>query len=303
MATAQDADARLLRALRSGPGWLSLPALSGMTGLTPAQIEREIAGLRGAGFTIDTDAAGGCRLLAAPEQLIPADLIAGLPENQTVIGREILMFKETNSTNDLAAQAGADGLAEGLVIFAEKQRAGRGRLGRSWQSPPRQGLWFSVLLRPTAPVDFWPELTFCAALAVAEAAEAETGCAATIKWPNDVLIAGRKVCGILLESHQARPPGFVVIGIGLNVRQQTEDFAPELRERATSLRLAAGGERNVSRRSAAIAVLARLEHHYGGWPANGTEIQRFCHLRGSVQPATLPTNCQWVPVLTRAELT
>ena len=162
-----------------------------------------------------------------PPRLNAAGIRAGLPEDVT-IGREILVFEETDSTNDLARRAGDDGIAEGLVIFAESQRAGRGTQGRQWSSPPSQGLWFSVLLRPEAvTVERWPELTFCAALAVAETAEYATGLPARIKWPNDVLLRDRKVAGILVECHHRQSPGFVVLGIGLNVLQRPEDFDPE----------------------------------------------------------------------------
>jgi BirA family biotin operon repressor/biotin-[acetyl-CoA-carboxylase] ligase len=286
MATARDADARLLRAFRSEPGWMAKPALGERAGLALAQIVQGIAGLRAAGYEFGANAAGDCRLTSAPERLIAADLLAGLPAEGAVIGREIIVLEETDSTNDLAAKAGDDGLPEGIVFFAERQRAGRGRLGRSWQSPPYQGLLFSVLLRPAAPLERWPELTFCAALAVAEAVEAETGRAAAIKWPNDVLVDGRKVCGILLEIHQGCPAGCVVIGIGLNVRQRSDDFPPELRERASSLESMAAPGKAVLRRAAAISVLERLEHHYRGWPANCREIEQACRARGCVEPAT-----------------
>ena len=209
------------------------------------------------------------------------DLIrAGLPE-EVVVGRQILVFEETDSTNDLAARAGEDGLAEGLVIFAESQRAGRGTSGRKWVSPPRRNLLFSVLLRPeSVPVSRWPELTFCAALAVARAAEEMTGQRVRIKWPNDVLIDGRKVAGILLESHQRKAPGFVVVGIGLNVLQRREDFDPEIRARAGSLAMAAGAGREVRRETVAAAVLVKLGELYRCWPNGLTEIMAECERRG-----------------------
>jgi BirA family biotin operon repressor/biotin-[acetyl-CoA-carboxylase] ligase len=201
-----------------------------------------------------------------------------------VVGREVLVFEETNSTNDLAARAGRDGAGEGLVIFAETQTAGRGRLGRKWISRPHQGLLFSVLLRPRAPQDQWATLTFCAALAVAEAAEELTQCAAAIKWPNDVLIQGRKVSGILLETHQSPAPGFVVMGIGVNVLQSAADFPPELRSLAGSLSMAATAP--VSREAAAISILSRLDAHYLGWPENVPAILASCQSRGCHDPAS-----------------
>ena len=279
MATAQDADARLLRALRAaGAVGIAAEALGAVAGIGPAETLGEIGALRAAGYGIETDGSENYRLLSAPDRLIAADIVAGLPAG-VMIGREITVFEETGSTNDLAAQAGDGGLPEGLVILAESQRAGRGRLGRAWQSAPYVGLWFSVLLRPAAPAQRWPELTFCAALAVAEAAEGQTGRTATVKWPNDVLIAGRKISGILLECHHRCLPGYVVLGVGVNVLQTTEDFAPGLRVRASSLRLMATPAHPVSRRAAFVAVLTRLERHYRGWPENFSQVREACAAR------------------------
>jgi BirA family biotin operon repressor/biotin-[acetyl-CoA-carboxylase] ligase len=216
-------------------------------------------------------------------RLDASSLTAGLPASR-IVGREILVFEETSSTNDLAARAGRDGAAEGIVIFAETQRAGRGRLGRVWNSPPRQSLLCSVLLRPRAPRDQWPALTFCAALAVAEAAEELTGSPAAIKWPNDVFLQGRKISGILLETHQSPAPGFVVMGIGINVLQSAADFPPGLRSPAGSLSMAATAP--ISREAAAICVLRRLDRHYLAWPGNAPGILAACQSRGCHEPAS-----------------
>ena len=162
--TAQSPDARLLRALRNSPD--SLPPLP--------DLAARIDGLRDAGYRIDETAPGEFRLISAPAALIADDILAGLPED-AVIGREIIVFQQTASTNDLVARAGHDGAPQGLVIFAESQTAGRGRLGRRWNSPPGLGLLLSVLLRPIAPVERWAELTFCAALSVARTVEELSG--------------------------------------------------------------------------------------------------------------------------------
>ncbi len=213
-------------------------------------------------------------------RLDPDKLRAALPAD-AIIGRQILVFEETDSTNDLAARAGDDGLPEGLAIFAENQRAGRGRLDRKWTSTPRQALLLSVLLRPAAvPMARWPELTFCAALAVAETAEQLTGEPARIKWPNDVLLGGRKIAGILLEAHHRQTPGFVVIGIGVNVRQQLDDFAPELRDRAGSLAMASSDASPLDRHRVASLLLERLATHYARWPDDFTTIMQACQKRG-----------------------
>ena len=204
-----------------------------------------------------------------------------LRRSGAVIGNRVLVFEETDSTNDLAARAGDDGLPEGLVIFAESQRAGRGRLGRKWTSTPGQALLFSVLLRPaTVPSARWPELTFCAALAVAETAEQLAGQPARVKWPNDVLVAGRKIAGILLETHHRQTPGFVVVGIGVNVSQQLTDFAPELRERAGSLAMAMEEQPPPSRHEVAALLLERLGTCYSRWPEEFASTMQACRERG-----------------------
>ena len=269
MATAADVDACLLRAWRAAKDQV-FPA-------DPARVDA----LRRAGYVIEGPLSlGECyHLAAAPVHLVADDLCATLPVG-VVVGREIVVFEETDSTNDLAAQAGRDGVAEGIVFFAESQRAGRGRLGRRWVSPPCQNLLFSVLLRPaTVPVERWPELTFCAALAVTETAERFTGQTARVKWPNDVLVSGRKVAGVLLEAHHAREPGFVVVGIGLNVLGRTEDFPTELRERAGSLAMW-GPVDGLCRREVAAFALERLHDHYARWPGNFASIQAECASRG-----------------------
>ena len=226
-------------------------------------------------------------MTGGPPPLDSDALRAALPVD-ALIGRKILVFEETDSTNDLAARAGDDGLPEGLVIFAESQRAGRGRLGRRWASPPRQSLLLSILLRPAAvPVARWPELTFCAALAVAETAEQLTGQPARIKWPNDVLLGGRKIAGILLEAHHRHTPGFVVVGIGVNVRQQLTDFAPELRERAGSLSTTADPARPLDRARVATLLLERLGTHYDRWPDAFSSIMLSCRERGCEAPPNL----------------
>ena len=286
MATAQEIDSRLLRALRAVPpdAGSSAAALAARLGLDEPALATRVDALRAAGYRIDA-AAGRCRLLAAPAQLIADDLCAALPAHTAGVGRQIVVFAETDSTNDLAARAGHDGLPGGLVIFAEAQRAGRGRLGRRWTAPLHRALLFSVLLRPdSVPPARWPELTFCAALAVAETAELLTGRPALIKWPNDVLIEGRKIAGILLERHEGQPAGFVVAGIGLNVLQREEDFPPELRGRAGSLAMFAPPGRVLERREAAAAVLIRLEAIVTRWPEGFADIAAACARRGCAQP-------------------
>ena len=181
------------------------------------------------------------------------DLVAAVLPGDRIVGREVHVFSETDSTNDLARRAGEGGAAEGIVFFAETQRRGRGREGRAWDSPPGLGLWFSVLLRPAAPRGRWPRLGALAALAVARGVKEAADLRLGVKWPNDLLLPdGRKCGGILVET----TPEFAVVGIGLNVRHAAADFPPELRAAAGSLRMIRAG---IEREPVAGAVLDALD--------------------------------------------
>ncbi len=246
-------DARLLRALRAAEAHLPPSELAAEIGLPLAGLEAALGRLRGAGFEIETRPGLGCRLLGAPDRLIADDLYSRLGE--CALAREILVFEETSSTNDVAMQLGRQGHIGGLAVFAERQTAGRGRFGRRWDSSGHEGLWFSLLLRADWPADFWPRLTTWAGVALAAAVEKATGLPARLKWPNDLLVAGRKVAGILTESaSDAGGAMFAVVGIGLNVNQT--EFPPELADRAASLRQLAG--RTLDRPELAATVLSEL---------------------------------------------
>jgi len=153
-------------------------------------------------------------LVKAPESLVPEMILAGL--RTTTIGRDVLVFRETSSTNDRARQAGVGGAGEGLVIFAESQTGGRGTRGRQWVSTAGVGLWFSILLRTRIPAGQWPLLVQMAAVACAEAVEKQVGQSVRIKRPNDLMLGGGKLAGFLLETSNTWD--FQVLGIGLNVR-------------------------------------------------------------------------------------
>ena len=152
-----------------------------------------------------------------------------------LVGREVRVLPEVGSTNDYLKEAARGGAPEGLAVLAERQTAGKGRLGRSFQSPAGLGLWMSVLLRPTCPPECLPPVTALTAAACAEAIREVCGAEAGIKWPNDLVLDGRKLCGILTELESGGEGLALVIGIGLNVSQRREDFPPELRETAGSL--------------------------------------------------------------------
>ncbi len=147
-----------------------------------------------------------------------------------IIGKSLHYFHRVESTNDTAKTLAEQGAAEGTVVVASEQSAGRGRLGRPWSSPPG-GLWFSVILRPRRPAAEWPRLAFAASVAVASAIERLLGIPTQVKWPNDLVLDGRKLGGVLLEA----AGGYVVVGIGLNANVRLSAFPPDLAAVVTSL--------------------------------------------------------------------
>jgi len=185
------------------------------------------------------------------------------------LGSELRFLKETLSTNrevDAAAQAGAP---EGLLIMADTQLAGRGRLTRTWFSPPGVNLYLSLVLRPKVELSSVPTLPLVVGLAVAEAL---TACAPTllpkIKWPNDILVKGKKIAGILCELQtRLDKPDYVVVGVGINLNLQKEQLPEELRDRATSMLMESGEEQ--TREHVLTAFLNRLEPLYDNWCAFG----------------------------------
>lgn len=153
----------------------------------------------------------------------------------------LIWLEEVDSTNDHAKRLLSAGeMGHGGVVLADRQTRGRGRLARTWDSPGGVGLWMSMVLEPNRRTSEWFLYTFLAALTVAEAIEETTGLSVQLKWPNDVMLAGKKCCGILLETTTRLEAPFVILGIGINVNQV--DFSSELRPVATSIRLALGRE-------------------------------------------------------------
>jgi BirA family biotin operon repressor/biotin-[acetyl-CoA-carboxylase] ligase len=250
-------DARILTALRE-PAPVSGADLSKRLGISRAAIWARIEDLRKLGYDIEAGPHVGYHLISTPDVLHADDLIARLGKTR-VIGRDIRVFEQTTSTNDIAARLAQDGVKEGAVIFAESQSKGRGRLGRNWVSPPRKGLWFSVLLRPEMPPQAATQLTVAAATALVRAIQQQTEIAPEIKWPNDILIGGKKVAGILTElTAELERVKDIVLGIGVDVN--IDDFPADLRKIATSLKIESGA--HVDRSALAAAILRELDRDY-----------------------------------------
>lgn len=185
----------------------------------------------------------------APEVVVP--LLRGR------LGRPYRFVASCPSTQKLLAEDDP----EGATVAADQQTAGRGRLGRSWVAPAGKAILCSVLLRPAPPTAIWPELSIVAGKAVAAALRAETGLDATVSFPNDVLIGGRKLVGVLPEATSGR----VVLGIGVNVNQTAAELPPGTPKPATSLCLELG--RELARAPLLATILAELESSYDAWTA------------------------------------
>jgi len=177
------------------------------------------------------------------------------------IGREIVVVDETTSTNDSVLERTSPSTREGLVVFAERQTAGRGQRNNSWESATGKGIWFSILLRPKIDIGASPQLAEWAARTVAEMISKEFALQATVKLPNDVVVAQRKIAGVLVEMRaQKNAPHIAIVGIGVNVNHRPEDFSEELRARAISLAMAL--DREVDRHQFAVALLRSLDRSY-----------------------------------------
>jgi BirA family biotin operon repressor/biotin-[acetyl-CoA-carboxylase] ligase len=199
-------------------------------------------------------------LLGVPDVLHADELLALARENQ-VVGRDVRVFQETSSTNDVVEKLARDGAKEGVVVFAEAQTKGRGRLGRAWVSPARKGLWFSVLLRPDLRPQEATRLTVVAAVALTRALRREAGVTAHIKWPNDILLQGKKLAGVLTElSAELDHIRYLILGLGLNVNLAARDWPIEVRTTATSLLIETG--RTFRRADLAAALLRELDDGY-----------------------------------------
>ena len=222
----------------AGDEFVSGEAISDKLGLTRAAVWKHVESLRAHGYRIDAVPARGYRLAAVPDRLTALELRPLL--NTHDVGQVLHWHEEVTSTSDLAKELAEEGAEHGEVVIAEAQTAGRGRRGRSWASPPRRNLYFSVVLRPDLPPARAPEMTLVASVALCDALR-QAGVQAGIKWPNDLLASGRKIAGILTEL--AADPDrvqWLVVGIGINVNARAEDFPEGLRGEATSVLIERG---------------------------------------------------------------
>lgn len=242
-------------------------------GTTRSEVWRLVQQLRTLGVEIAGHPSSGYQLTAVPDLLLP-ELIAPLLRG-TIFSAHIYHYYRAGSTNTLALEAASAGAPEGSVFLAEQQTAGRGRGSNSWHSAESTGIYCSVILRPALPPSEVLPLSLAAGLAVQGAIrEIDSRVMADLKWPNDLLIGGKKFCGILTEmSGEPTRVRHIVVGIGINVNQT--QFPGELERVATSLRLSSGSE--WSRVELCAALLKSLDREYRGLlqgPAAQAEILR-----------------------------
>lgn len=277
---------RVLEALRRRPGEpCSGALLSESLGVTRSQVWKHVEALRRRGYAIEGTPGGGYRLASVPDRLYPEEIHAGLATRW--LARDLRWLEETDSTNRVAGDLARGGAAHGTTVVAEGQTAGRGRLGRSFFSPPYRNLYTSIVLRPALSVAEAPPVILAAATAVAEAVEETLGRrgAVSIKWPNDVQIDGLKASGILMELQaEATRVGFLVLGIGVNLNADPAGFPEAFRARATSLAAAQGGP--VDRAAFARRLYGTLEDVLDAHAARGLEgfrarFDRFFRMAGA----------------------
>ncbi len=235
----------LLGMLKQTETYLSGEQLGSRLSLSRTAVWKRIERLRACGYLVEGSSRRGYRLNPGQDLLLAAEITTDLPR-QWLRG-PVLHFVSLPSTNDLAKDLARQGYPEGSVLVAETQSAGRGRLGRVWESPPGTGIYLSLILRPPLPPTELPKLTLTAAVAVVEAIKEATNLEMGIKWPNDILFAGKKLGGILTEMEtESDQMSHVILGVGLNIN--TAVFPDHLQTVATSLR-------STGRRYARLAII------------------------------------------------
>lgn len=230
----------ILRLLRSADGYISGQELCNWFGVSRTAVWKAINQLKEAGYEIEAQQNKGYRLMAAPDLMTEAE-IKSLMHTEWV-AKEVLYFDTIDSTNTKAQELAEKGYPSGTLVVADKQESGKGRRGRSWVSPSGTGIFMTLMIKPDINPNNASMLTLVAALAVAKAITSVTGEEALIKWPNDIVINGKKVCGILTEMNaQFDYINHIVVGIGINVHN--ESFPEEISQMASSLMIEAGGKR------------------------------------------------------------
>lgn len=249
----------ILAFLREAQDYISGDFLSTKLGVSRTAIWKYIHRLETLGYNISKLKGRGYKLIEIPDKLYAWEIERHLDTD--IIGEKIVYKELVDSTNSLAFKLALEGSPEGTCVVAEAQKAGKGRLNRVWFSPAGENLYLSVILKPRIhPSNVYP-ITFISSLAVCDAVETITSVQPTLKWPNDVLINGKKICGTLLElSTEADMVKFVIVGIGLNINMKEKEIDEEIRQKATSL--FAETKKIYERAYVCGILLSNLERYY-----------------------------------------
>lgn len=243
----------------AGGSYLSGQFLAELIGCSRTAVWKHMEELRKDGFQLEAVRRKGYRIVSTPEAITADEIRLGL--HTKFIGQNIHYQESVDSTQKVAQHLANENVPEGTVVIAEEQLSGRGRMGRQFHSPKFTGIWMSLILRPNIPLPKAPQLTLLTAVAVVQAIEEQTGITPEIKWPNDILLNGKKLTGILTELQaEADRIHSVIIGIGINVNQQLIDFPEELHSIATSLAIEKG--KKISRSSLVRTFFEKFEKLY-----------------------------------------
>lgn len=255
---------KILMLLSETDGYLSGQEISNKFNVTRSAVWKNINLLRKEGYVINSGTNKGYKLVSSPNLLNQQQIIHMLKTNW--IGKQLQVLDETPSTNDVIKHCGEQGCENGYVATTEQQTRGKGRLGRQWLSPYGKDICVSILLRPQIAINRVAFITLCAGLAVCKAIREYANIDAKIKWPNDVIVGNKKLCGILTEmSADMDRVEYVTVGIGINVN--IEEFPQEIAHKATSVKLEAGKE--INRQQLLCKVLEQFEKTYEAYIADG----------------------------------
>ncbi|MGL5435779.1 MAG: biotin--[acetyl-CoA-carboxylase] ligase [Lachnospiraceae bacterium] len=248
---------QILTCLKQADGYLSGQDLCEQLGVSRTAVWKVMRQLQEEGYTIEAVRNRGYRLADSGDMYNEAELKSAVHTKKA--GQSLFFFDEVDSTNNKAKQLAEQGVPDGTLVVAETQCAGKGRRGKQWVSSKGTGIWMSMVLRPEITPDRASMLTLVAALAVTDGIDAVTGLQSQIKWPNDIVIQGKKVCGILTEmSTEMEDINYVVVGIGINVNMR--EFPEDISAVATSLVIE--GSPPVKRADLINAVMQAWERHY-----------------------------------------
>ena len=262
--------------------YVSGEELSSLFGVSRTAIWKHINSIKNDGYPVVSSPRRGYCLTGRPDVLNAQEVKINLAAD--IIGQLVYFYEKVDSTNEIVKKMAAEGLPEGTVVIAEQQLCGKGRIGRNWVSPAGVGIWFSLLLRPGIKPHVAPQLSLACAAAVCRAIRRFTGLDVRIKWPNDLLIGQKKVCGILTElSAEIDMVNYVIVGIGINVNQKEKDFSCEIKDTATSLSEIAGHDfRRVELLREVLAEIERtyLEYLTSGFPGVLRQWRELCSTLG-----------------------